>query len=179
MDSSIVSVRPKALVGLGNPDPRLRNTRHNIGFDIIDTLAAAYGGQWHRKDSVEVATIVVKGHQVLLVKPQTYMNNSGDAVPFLKKHAIKPEEALVIHDELELPLGRIVFKQGGSAKGHNGIKSLMERWGTDGFVRLRFGIGRPVHKNFVSEYVLQRFEDSKEAERLIYESVNLIEQLFA
>ncbi len=178
MLSGAQSFRPKALIGLGNPDSRFRHTRHNIGFDVIDALVATYGGQWQRKGAVEVATITLHGYEVLLVKPQTYMNNSGDAVPLLKKHAFKPDEVLVIHDELELPFGKLAVKQGGSAKGHNGLKSIIERWGTDGFIRLRFGIGRPLQREFVPDYVLQKFEDSKEVARLTRESVALIEQLY-
>ncbi len=178
MLSGALSFRPKALIGLGNPDARFRHTRHNIGFDVIDALAVSCGGQWQRKGAVDLATITLQGQEVLLMKPQTYMNNSGDAVPLLKKHAFKPDEVLVIHDELELPFGKLAFKQAGSAKGHNGLKSIIERWGTDGFNRLRFGIGRPVQKEFVPDYVLQKFEDSKEVVRLIGESVALIEQLY-
>lgn len=170
--------KPKALIGLGNPESRLKHTRHNIGFDVIDALATLHGGQWQRKSSNEVATVTLEGHEVLLVKPQTYMNNSGDAIPLIKKHGFKPEEVLVIHDELELPFGRLAFKQGGSAKGHNGLRSIIERWGTDGFARLRYGIGRPLHKEQVGDYVLQKFENSKEAEYLINESISLIEQLY-
>ncbi len=171
-------LRPKALIGLGNPDPRLKNTRHNIGFSIIDALAASYGGQWQRKAVADVASITLHGQEILLFKPQTYMNNSGDVVPLLKKQGIAPHEVVVIHDELELPFGKLAFKQGGSAKGHNGLKSMIERWGTPEFARLRYGIGRPAQREFVPDYVLQKFENTKEAERFLDEAVALIEQLY-
>lgn len=173
-----VPVRPKVLMGLGNPEARFNHTRHNIGFAIIDALAASVGGQWHQKGPLEIASISLNSYQLLLVKPQTYMNNSGDAVPFLKKQGFTPSEVLVIHDELELPFGKLAFKQGGSAKGHNGLKSLIERWGTDVFPRFRYGIGRPAHREQVPDYVLQKFEDPHKAQSLIDESVALIEQLY-
>jgi peptidyl-tRNA hydrolase, PTH1 family len=179
MVTPILPLRPTAIVGLGNPEPKFARTRHNVGFQIIDALAEKHGGQWHPRHVEEVAHIVINGAKILLVKSQTYMNNSGDIVPYLKKEGIKPLDALVIHDELELPFGKISIKRGGSAKGHNGLKSVMEKWGTDEFARLRFGIGRPDDKEHVPDYVLHNFENQAEAQRLIQESVAMIEQLYA
>ncbi len=178
MVTSILPLRPTAIVGLGNPDVKFSRTRHNVGFQIIDVLAAQHGGQWHRRHVEEVARIVIGDAKVLLIKPQTYMNNSGDVVPYLKKEGKKPVDTLIIHDELELSFGKISLRRGGSAKGHNGLKSIIEKWGTDEFARLRFGIGRPEDRDNVPHYVLHQFEDPAEAERLIQEAVTMIEQLY-
>jgi peptidyl-tRNA hydrolase, PTH1 family len=171
-------MQPKALIGLGNPDLRYARTRHNIGFQVIDALATAHGGQWQRKRVEEVAYIQMHDANVILIKPQTYMNNSGDVVPFLKKEGIQPIEVLVIHDELELPFGKIASKVGGSAKGHNGLKSIIQAWGTAEFGRLRIGIGRPVHKEDVAQYVLQPFDDQAAVQKVIDEAVTVIEKLY-
>lgn len=175
----VLPLKPKALIGLGNPDLRYARTRHNIGFQVIDALAAAYGGQWQRKRAEEVARIEIKEESVLLIKPQTYMNNSGDVVPFLRKEQIKPAETLVIHDELELPFGKLATKVGGSAKGHNGLKSIIQAWGSAEFARLRIGIGRPAHKEDVAHYVLEPFEDQAEVQRMIDEALICIEAMYS
>ncbi len=169
---------PKVLIGLGNPDAKYAETRHNAGFKVIDSVAASFGGHWQSFPDTQIATIQIQGHPVLLVKPLTYMNNSGDVVPFLKKKGIGPQNILVIHDELEKPLGKLSIKTGGSARGHNGLKSLIERWGTSEFARLRFGIGRPVAREQVLHYVLERFENPALVENLTSEAVQMIEQLF-
>jgi peptidyl-tRNA hydrolase, PTH1 family len=175
----MLEVLPKAIIGLGNPEPRFFKTRHNAGFQVIDILAARHGGQWHSRQDCEIAEITLGSHPVLLIKPQTYMNSSGVAVLVLKNKAIQPQETLVIHDELELPLGKLAFKVGGSAKGHNGLKSIIERWGTSDFKRLRFGIGRPANREDVPHFVLQGYENPTEAQLLAQEAADLIEKLYA
>ncbi len=169
---------PKAILGLGNPGPRFVRTRHNIGFMILDALAALYGSQWHRRHSEETAQIVLEGHKVLLVKPQTFMNNSGEVVPYLKKQGIGPDDILVVHDELEFPFGKLGCRSGGSARGHNGLKSLIQYLGTDQFARLRFGIGRPEDRERVPDYVLQNFEDPQKTDQLIEEAIKMIQELY-
>ncbi len=175
----ILSTKPLAIIGLGNPEPRFMKTRHNIGFQIIDALGEAHGASWQRKQNAEVASLSLGETRILLLKPQTYMNNSGDAIPLLKKEGIKAADTLVLHDELELPFGKIALKVGGSAKGHNGLKSLIQAWGTDEFTRLRFGIGRPDHKEQVPSYVLHPFENPSEVADRVHDAVNLIENLYA
>lgn len=169
---------PKVLIGLGNPDAKYSDTRHNAGFKVVDAVAAVFGGHWQSFSDKQVATIQIKGHSVLLIKPLTYMNNSGDVVSFLKKKGIGPQDILVIHDELERPLGKLAVRMGGSARGHNGLKSLIERWGTSEFARLRFGIGRPEVREQVPHYVLERFENPDLVETCINEAVQMIEQLY-
>lgn len=146
----------KAVVGLGNPGPKYQFTRHNIGFLITEKLAEQYGGSFKEIGDMNVAQINCNGKPLLIVQPQTFMNSSGKAIAFLAKKGIKPEEMLVVHDELELPFGQMKFKMGGSAKGHNGLRSLMSFSSVD-FARLRFGIGRPERKEDVPDYVLQNF----------------------
>lgn len=167
--------KPKAIIGLGNPGANFNYTRHNIGFRIIDSLAQLYSGHWQSKDIMEIAHININNQKIILIKPQTYMNNSGKVLPFLIKQGIKAEDILVIHDELELPFGKIAFKTEGSAKGHNGLKSIINVIGSN-FARLRFGIGRPALREMVPDYVLQNFkEDSQEIDSLINQGVNMIE----
>ena len=116
----------QAIIGLGNPGPAYYYHRHSIGFRVLDELAKAYSTQWASRDIMETATIVIDNKKVLLVKPQTYMNTSGRVIPHLAKQGIKAESILVVHDELEMPFGKIAFKVGGSARGHNGLNHLFK-----------------------------------------------------
>lgn len=169
---------PKVIIGLGNPDARFLETRHNAGFKVVDAVAAAYGGHWQSSQDKEVATVRIAEYPVLLIKPLTYMNNSGDVVPFLKMKGMTPQDILVVHDELEKPPGKLSIKVGGSARGHNGLKSLIERWGSPEFGRMRFGIGRPEIKERVPQYVLERFDDPALVEQQIADAVTMIEKLY-
>ena len=168
----------KAIIGLGNPGPRFNGTRHNIGFMVVDALAERYHGSWQKKDELELAQIRINDHPLLLIKPQTFMNTSGRVIPFLSKKGVKAENILVVHDELEKPFGSIAIRMGGSARGHNGLRSIIGAAGSD-FVRLRFGIGRPERKDEVADYVLQRFGvDQNELADHIEDAVVMIEDLF-
>ncbi len=164
----------KAIIGLGNIGRQYEYTRHNIGFMVVDELAHQYHGAWSKKDLTETATIMIDGRSVLLIKPQTYMNSSGKVLPGLQKKGIKPEEILVIHDELEKPFGTCAVRLGGSHRGHNGLRSIIEQVGAD-FWRLRFGIGRPNDKAEVPDYVLTSFPEPREKITvLINQSISLI-----
>jgi peptidyl-tRNA hydrolase len=165
----------KAIVGLGNPGPRFVKTRHNVGFRVVDAIADCCGGVWHESGDVAHTQVVWGTQSFVLVKPLTFMNNSGQAIPFLLKKGIKPDEILVIHDELEKPFGKLMLKFGGSSRGHNGLRSLESVIGSD-FWRLRFGIGRPASKDQVSDYVLTQFTPAEEAlmEGLIHQALLLI-----
>ncbi len=166
----------KVIIGLGNPGPRYYYTRHNIGFRILDTLANRHHLSWQTKSNMEVAIMPFNGKQILLIKPQTFMNDSGKVIPALLKQGIKPENILVVHDELEQPFGVVKMRVGGSARGHNGLKSIISACG-DQFARLRFGIGRPLAKEDVPNYVLEKFnEDSTMLDEKINQVVTLIEQ---
>lgn len=150
----------KVIIGLGNPGQSFYKQRHNIGFRVVDMLADKYHAQWQKKGDMEITQIPIQDRQVYLVKPQTYMNTSGKVLDFFVKKGIKPEEILVVHDELELPFGKVVHRHGGSARGHNGLKSIISFIG-DQFHRLRVGISRPADKADVADYVLAVFEESE------------------
>lgn len=168
----------KAIIGLGNPGHLYSNTRHNIGFIIIDKLAELHAVKWQNKNNLEFANIEINNQPVLLIKPLTYMNNSGEIVPFLSKKNIKPEDSLIIHDELEKQLGYIGIKLGGSAKGHNGLKSFITHWG-DKFWRLKFGISRPINKEDVPNYVLAKFQENPEQiNQLVKQAILEIEKSY-
>lgn len=133
----------KVLVGLGNPGPRYRNTRHNVGFLVVERVAShlsvALAGE---KYNGIVAEGEYQGERVLLVKPQTFMNNSGDCVArVLRYKPVKPAELVVAVDDVNLALGRIRIRPAGSAGGHNGLKSIIQHLGTDEFPRVRLGVG--------------------------------------
>ena len=166
----------KAIIGLGNPGPRFYYHRHNIGFRVLDELANRYSGHWETKNNMELATVTIADHAILLIKPQTFMNDSGAVIPFLQKKGIKAEQILVVHDELEKPFGSLAFKIDGSHRGHNGLRSIIGVCGPQ-FMRLRFGIGRPENKDDVPNYVLQPFDKEKTIiEQKIQEAVVLIEK---
>lgn len=157
------------IAGLGNPGERYACTRHNVGFWCIDRLSECWPSRRERR---RFKALVTEGmlvpHRVILVKPQTFMNDSGDAIaPACRWYKISPDRLLVIHDDLDLPVGRIRLRSGGSSGGHRGVASVIERLGTDGFLRLRIGIGRPSDDDAV-DYVLSRF--SKD-ERVLVERI--------
>jgi PTH1 family peptidyl-tRNA hydrolase len=150
---------PLAIIaGLGNPGPEHRFTRHNAGFWFVDALAHALGAQFrsHARYHGEVCRVPLDGRDVVLLKPQTYMNRSGRSVRALLDYLKAPAgELLVVHDELDLPPGTARFKLGGGHGGHNGLRDTITHCGPD-FWRLRLGIGHPGDKSQVIDYVLQR-----------------------
>ncbi len=149
------------LVGLGNPGPRYALNRHNIGFLAVDAVHRRHGfGPWRQKFSAEIADGTLAGERVLLVKPLTYMNESGRAVgEIVRFHKLSPADVVVIHDELDLPPGKFRLKVGGGHGGHNGLRSLTDHLG-DAYRRLRIGIGHPGDKALVHNYVLHDFAKS-------------------
>jgi PTH1 family peptidyl-tRNA hydrolase len=169
----------KIMIGLGNPGLTYYKTRHSIGFRVLDALANRVAIDWIKKDNQEQAEWVVNDRSIVLIKPLTYMNSSGTVLPALQRHGIKAEHILVVHDELELPLGKLAFKRGGSHRGHNGLKSLISWVGPD-FLRFRFGIGRPELKEDVPDYVLASFnpEEAPKVNGLLEQSVDVIANLF-
>lgn len=168
----------KLIIGLGNPGSKYVHNRHNIGFRVVEALAEKYGASFKKQDETEVAECTLgSGISVFISKPQTFMNSSGQTLSKFLKKGIKAENILVVHDELEKPFDHLALKFGGSAKGHNGLKSIISFVG-DGFWRLRFGIGRPTNKEEVPNYVLQNFSPVEEyaLSSLIAEAVELIDQ---
>ncbi len=148
----------KAIIGLGNPGPKYAFTRHNIGFMVADELATLHGGSWREEDLLAHGTVRINDRVIYLVKPLTCMNDSGKIAPWLKKYGLHVDELLVVHDELELPFGTIAYKEGGGAKGHNGLRSLIALVG-EPFRRIRCGIGRPESRDQVANYVLGNFTE--------------------
>lgn len=168
----------KAIIGLGNPGAKYYHNRHNIGFQVLDSLAKKNGANWKSIDKMEISEIQINGKNVLLIKPLTFMNSSGEIVPYLQKKGIKSQNLLVVHDELELPFGTVKYKFAGSAKGHNGLRSLISFCGAD-FARIRVGIGRPENKEHVPDYVLQNFNESPcDINNIIQKTITEIESLF-
>lgn len=132
----------KLIIGLGNPEEKYGGTRHNLGFDVADDFRRKLNlGEWGMDKSF--SSEIVKGsHQIILARPQTYMNHSGIAVAKIAAfYKIQPGDICIIHDELDLPLGHIKIRKGGGAGGHHGVESIIEQLGSDEFVRIRMGIG--------------------------------------
>lgn len=171
----------KLVVGLGNPGNQYRAHRHNVGFMALDALHARHlGSEWREKYVGHFARAVVAGHDVGLLKPQTFMNLSGRAVvKAVQGLGLKPVDILVVHDELELPFGELRAKQGGGHGGHNGLRDLTATVGAD-FARLRVGIGRPA-VGAVDAYVLSAFakDEAPVVEATLARAVDLMELAIA
>jgi PTH1 family peptidyl-tRNA hydrolase len=148
----------RLIIGLGNPGREYAGNRHNVGFQCLDRLAEAWGLSFsRRKHKALLAQGEIAGLKVILAKPQTFMNLSGDAVERMARfYKVPPENILVIYDDLDLPTGKIRLRPEGGSGGHKGMKSIIERLDTNGFHRLRVGIGRPTHGDPM-DYVLGDF----------------------
>ena len=157
----------KLVVGLGNPGKEYERTRHNVGFMVVDELVRKLRLKNFSEESLShVYRARIAGREVLLAKPQTYMNNSGLAVVnLLEENRIEPKEMLVVYDDLDLPLGMTRLRLEGSSGGHRGVESIIKSIGTEKFPRLKIGIGRPKRKEDVVNYVLSPF--SKEEEETV------------
>jgi PTH1 family peptidyl-tRNA hydrolase len=144
--------RSPVVVGLGNPGRSYERTRHNLGFLVADELARRHGGSWRKRKRTEAAPVSLGFQDVTLLKPTTFMNNSGAA---LAKY--KADDLIVVHDDLDLPEGDVRVKVGGGAGGHNGLRSVIGHLGPD-FVRVRVGVGRPPPGIGVTDYVLGKMD---------------------
>ena len=145
----------RIIVGLGNPGRDYAATRHNVGFMVLDRLAAHFGAEWKLEKAYKAE--IAAGPGVLLVKPQTFMNSSGESAgPLMRYFKFEPEQVLVVYDDISFPVGTMRLRAGGSAGGHNGMKSLIAHLGTEKFPRLRVGISAPGQKQMVS-HVLGKF----------------------
>jgi PTH1 family peptidyl-tRNA hydrolase len=150
------------IVGLGNIGSEYTGTRHNIGFDVADELVKKHNGAFRLDRLAEVAEVRWKGQTLVCIKPTTFMNLSGKAVKYwMDKEKIPLENVLVIVDELALPLTKFRLRPAGSAAGHNGLKSIEEVLGTDGYPRLRYGIGNNFPKGRQVDFVLGRWKDDE------------------
>ena len=170
------------VVGLGNPGREYARNRHNAGYLVVDELARRHGGSWKSKFSGQLAEIRLDGHKVALLKPETYMNESGRAVGgAMRFYKLEPNEVLVVHDEGDFDLGRLELKAGGGLAGHNGLRSIAQHLKTQDFLRLRIGVGRPDRGDPrpLADYVLSDFDPHDDAEALISRAADAVEQLDA
>ena len=158
----------KLIVGLGNPGREYRDSRHNVGFMVVDEIARRHGIDWASGPSQIAETLIGKrfgDEPVMVAKPLTYMNNSGDAVAGLVRYFdVNHDDLFVVVDEAALPFGRLRARARGSAGGHNGLKSIIERLGTTEFSRLRLGVGRGDGRRDLADHVLARFESGEQAD---------------
>jgi PTH1 family peptidyl-tRNA hydrolase len=153
------------LVGLGNPGPEYANTRHNVGFHVVDLLAQRTGAPAARaKYGAEIAETRLGGERVLLCKPMEFMNVSGQPVVRVASFwKVEPKQTVVVHDDLDLPFGRLKLGAGGGHGGNNGVRSILAEWGSAEFNRVRMGIGRPAAGRDASSHVLGGFDAAERA----------------
>ena len=172
----------KLIVGLGNPGSKYLWTRHNAGFMVLDELARRAGIPVTRKTfSGLYGEGSYRGERLLLLKPQTFMNLSGRSVnPALHFHRLSLQDLIVIHDDIDIPFGRVKLKEGGGHAGHNGLRSLMQELGGGQFARIRVGVGRPLHGD-AADYVLSPFGRDEQAllPRILEGAVDFLELLLA
>jgi PTH1 family peptidyl-tRNA hydrolase len=148
----------RVITGLGNPGHRYARTRHNAGFEVVERIAGKNGGWKDYRRLASICSVQIEGTEVMLVRPLTFMNLSGEAVKHLLSHwNLSPEDLLVIHDDLDLSVGSIRLRPGGGPGGHKGVKSIIDCLQCRSFARLRIGIGRPPAGEDTVEYVLEPF----------------------
>jgi PTH1 family peptidyl-tRNA hydrolase len=170
------------VVGLGNPGREYARNRHNVGQMAVDELARRHGGSWRSKFSGQLADVRIDGHRVALLKPQTFMNESGRSVKaaaaFFK---LETDAILVVHDESDLEAGRLQVRLGGGLAGHNGLRSVAQQLGSQEFMRLRVGVGRPGRgdRRPLADYVLSDFEPDEDAEGILARAAEAVETLDA
>ncbi len=154
----------KLVVGLGNPGPRYADTRHNIGFAVLEELVHRTRGRMKKPffGNARIAEVRMANEPVLLVRPETYMNRSGEAVaPLMRKKRLSPQDILIVFDDADLACGRIRIRKKGGAGGHNGLQSVLEAVGTDGIPRLRVGVGPRPGGDELIDYVLSPFSEEE------------------
>jgi PTH1 family peptidyl-tRNA hydrolase len=159
------------VVGLGNPGAEYAGSRHNVGFEVVDLLAGRHGGRLRRgRERALTDEVRVGGARVALAQPQTFMNLSGESVaPLVRRFGIDdPERLVIVHDELDLPLGRLKVKSGGGLAGHNGLRSIKAHLHSDAFARVRLGVGKPPSKEQGVDHVLRKLG---KAERKVLDEI--------
>jgi len=170
------------VVGLGNPGREYARNRHNVGHMVVDELARRHGGTWKGKFSGQHTDVRIDGHSVGLLKPETFMNESGRAVQAAAKfYKVEPDAILVVHDESDLEPGRLQARRGGGLAGHNGLRSVAQQLGTSDFLRLRVGVGRPGRgdRRDLADYVLADFEPHEDPDALVRRAAEAVETLDA
>jgi peptidyl-tRNA hydrolase, PTH1 family len=170
------------VVGLGNPGREYAHNRHNVGHMVVDELARRHGGAWKAKFSGRHADVRIDEHRVGLLKPETFMNDSGRSVKAAAQfYKLEPDAILVVHDESDLELGRLQLRLGGGLAGHNGLRSIAQHLKTQEFLRLRVGVGRPERGDPrpLADWVLANFEPHEDAEALVARAADAVETLDA
>jgi len=170
------------VVGLGNPGREYAGHRHNVGWMVVEELARRHGASWKGKFSGRLAELRLDGHRVALLKPETFMNDSGRSVAEAARfYKLEPDAILVVHDEGDLDLGRLQARRGGGLAGHNGLRSVAQHLKTPEFLRLRIGVGRPGRgdRRPLADYVLSDFEPHDDAESLVARAADAVETLDA
>ena len=168
------------VVGLGNPGREYARNRHNVGFMVVDELARRHGGGWKAKFSGQLAEVRMAGARVALLKPETYMNESGrSAGAAARFYKLEPDDVLAVHDEGDFDLGRIQARLGGGLAGHNGLRSLAQHLRTQAFLRLRVGVGRPERGDPrpLADWVLANFEPHEDVDSLVAHAADAVETL--
>src|SRR4051812_17464121 len=168
------------VVGLGNPGREYARHRHNAGWMVVDELARRHGAAWKSKFNGQLAEVRVDGHRVALLKPETYMNESGRSVGAAARfYKLEPDAILVVHDEGDLDLGRLQARLGGGLAGHNGLRSIAQHLQTPDFMRLRIGVGRPGRGDPrpLAEYVLSDFAAADDADAIVSRAADAVESL--
>jgi peptidyl-tRNA hydrolase, PTH1 family len=168
------------VVGLGNPGREYERTRHNAGWLALDELARRHDGSWRSKFSGSLAEVRLGDAKVALLKPETYMNESGRSVGAAARFfKVAPEQVLVAHDDVDLESGRLQARSGGGLAGHNGLRSLAQHLGSQDFLRLRIGVGRPGRgdRRSVADWVLSPFAPEEDADALVARSANAVETI--
>ena len=179
-DRDAASTLDLLVAGLGNPGRDYERTRHNAGWLVLDELARRYDGSFRSKFSGSIGDIRVDGLRLALLKPETYMNESGRSVAAAARfYKVKPEQLLVVHDDVDLDPGRLQARLGGGLAGHNGLRSLAQSLGTQEFLRLRIGVGRPPRGDPrpVADYVLSPFAPDEDAEAVVARAADAVETL--
>ena|SRR5436190_1148469 len=170
------------VVGLGNPGREYARQRHNAGAMVVDELARRHGGSWKGKFSGQIAEVRIDGHRVALLKPGTYMNESGRSVAAAARfYKVEPDAVLILHDEGDFDLGRLQARKGGGLAGHNGLRSIAQHLRTQDFLRLRIGVGRPERGDPrpLADYVLSDFTPADDAESIVNRAADAVESLDA
>lgn len=170
------------VAGLGNPGREYERTRHNLGWLVVDELARRHGGSFRSKFAGQLSELRVGDDKVALLKPETYMNESGRAIAAATKFfKVDPGALLVVHDDVDLEPERFQARLGGGLAGHNGLRSIAQALGTNDFLRLRIGIGRPGRgdRRSVSDYVLSRFDPETDVEALVSRAADAVETIAA
>jgi len=171
------------VVGLGNPGDEYARTRHNVGAEVVEKLARRHGAKLKKgKERARVDEVRVGDRRVALAIPLTFMNDSGESVGLLaRRYGVEPEQVVIVHDELDLPVAALKLKSGGGLAGHNGLRSIKSHLHSDAFLRVRIGVGKPVSKEHGADHVLKKFSKRERAEIdvVLQEAADAVELIIA